>query len=273
MEHLKEIIIKGLWGTTRNIRWTNIHRDVNILVGINGSGKTSLLNILLGMARCDSKAIKKYKLTAAEIRSEQGDVVRSYAQNTIKGDVPVLVEFISTFDVLPKRNKKSESPLTSELLNIIYTTGSQEVSSFFDYRLKATNFPEQAGQINKRIQALYKLINKQFRLTQKEISIDVHTNKVVFKQGENIVPLDALSSGEKQFLLIIFKVFLMEEQPCLLLMDEPEMSLDIDWQFDLINIIRILNPNCQVIVSTHSPGIFGDGWGEKVVYMEDIQEL
>jgi predicted ATPase len=63
----------------------------------------------------------------------------------------------------------------------------------------------------------------------------------------------------------------MENAFYLLLMDEPEISLDIDWQFELINIIRELNPNCQIIISTHSPSIFGDGWGDKVVYMEDIK--
>ena len=63
------------------------------------------------------------------------------------------------------------------------------------------------------------------------------------------------------------RVFLMEEQPYILLMDEPEISLHIEWQYKLFEEIRHLNPNCQIITSTHSPSLFGDGWGDKLVFV------
>ena len=53
-------------------------------------------------------------------------------------------------------------------------------------------------------------------------------------------------------------------------MDEPEISLHIDMQYTLIDNLLKLNPNVQLIVSTHSPSIFGLGWGDKVVYSEDL---
>lgn len=277
MKYLKGIEIKGFWGTSLNIRWKNIHPDVNILVGINGSGKTTLLNLLWGLLNNDSKTIKKYKFSDVEIDDSEGLLIKSKVSKGKSKSIAVVAEkkhefkceYISTFDVIPPRHTSSASPLTLELLDLIYTTG-QRKNTFFDYRLKASNFPDQAASINKHIQSLYKLINDQFESTNKRIEVDVETNKLVFRQGEHIIQLEELSSGEKQFLLIIFKVFLMEKKPYLLLMDEPEISLDIDWQFDLINVILKLNPNCQMIISTHSPSIFGDGWGDKVVYMEDI---
>lgn len=88
-------------------------------------------------------------------------------------------------------------------------------------------------------------------------------------QEEEIEP-EQLSSGEKQLLLILLKVFLKEDKPFILLMDEPELSLHIEWQRQLIEAIQILNKNCQIILSTHSPSIFADGWGDKLVFMEDI---
>ena len=30
---------------------------------------------------------------------------------------------------------------------------------------------------------------------------------------------------------------------------------------------------CQLIISTHSPSIFGSGWGDKAIYMEDIMKF
>ena len=275
MEYLKEIVIENLWGSLKNIRWENIHPHVNILVGINGSGKTTLLNVLWGCLTGDLKLLKKYNLSCVFIRT--GNEGNMSIQRMLKksnphvsiGEIDFKADFISTFDIIPPNRSKSDSPITSELLDVIYTTGKGK-NTFFDYRLKTSNFPDQAAFINKRIQSLYELINAQFEATNKKIEIDIHTNKLVFRQGDNIIQLEDLSSGEKQFLLIIFKVFLMDEQAYVLLMDEPEISLDIDWQFELINIIRKLNPNCQIIISTHSPSIFGDGWGDRVVYMEDI---
>lgn len=45
---------------------------------------------------------------------------------------------------------------------------------------------------------------------------------------------------------------------------------DIRWQREIIDRIRQINPSCQIIIATHSPSMFGAGWGDKVVYMEDI---
>ncbi|GHS96732.1 ABC transporter ATP-binding protein [Bacteroidia bacterium] len=262
MAYLKDVSIDGLWGI-KNISWRHINKDVNIIVGINGSGKTTLLNLIWGFISGNDKILKKYAY--ADVFCDYSDYVLSE-----QTDSYVRAEFISTFDVIPLKNSKSESPLSIELSDIIYTTGKGK-NTFFDYRLKASNFPKQADSVNKRIQKFYKLIDKQFSATDKKIEIDPITNKVIFKQKSGgVIQLDDLSSGEKQFLLIMFKVFLMEEKPYILLMDEPEISMHIDWQFELINVIRELNPNCQVIISTHSPSIFGDGWGDKIVYMEDI---
>ena len=142
--------------------------------------------------------------------------------------------------------------------------------SFSDYRLKATNFPEEAGHINERIRMLFETVERLFAKTQKQIKIDPHTNHLVFMDGDEEIPLYKLSSGEKQLLLILMRVFLMEEQGYILLMDEPEISLHIEWQYRLFEEIRRLNPNCQIITSTHSPSLFGDGWGDKLVFVEDL---
>jgi len=71
-----------------------------------------------------------------------------------------------------------------------------------------------------------------------------------------------LSSGEKQLLLILLHTFLNKpaisnkNKTCTLIMDEPEISLHEDWQEILIEKVREINPNCQLILVTHSPIIF-----------------
>lgn len=279
MESIKEVYIEGLWGT-KKVHWYNINPDVNILVGINGSGKSSLLSLIHGLLGIHADIIKKYNLSTFIIEGYDGERFELIGEDSIGFTTESNSEeisfpgttFINTFDVISSKEDKDVSPLMRELLDVIYTTGEFK-RTFFDYRLKATNFPEQAGAINERIQSLYALINRYFAATRKRIEVDVKTNRLVFRRGEEVIQLEDLSAGEKQFLLIIFKVFLMEEEPAVLLMDEPEISLHVDWQHELINVIRELNPNCQLILATHSPSIFGDGWGDKIVYMEDILKL
>ena len=156
-----------------------------------------------------------------------------------------------------------------ELRNILYQTGE---NSFNDYRLKATISTQKALEVSVRIENLFLKINDLFSNTNKEIQID-STNKLVFEtEGENI-ELELLSAGEKQMLYILFKVFLMDEQPCVLLMDEPEISMHLSWQQKLIVLIRELNPNCQLIIATHSPSIFGKGWGDKITFMDNLIKM
>jgi predicted ATP-dependent endonuclease of OLD family len=63
---------------------------------------------------------------------------------------------------------------------------------------------------------------------------------------------------------------LEDGQEYVLMMDEPEISMHISWQYKLIDMILQLNPNVQIILTTHSPMIFSDGWGDKAIYMENI---
>ena len=80
----------------------------------------------------------------------------------------------------------------------------------------------------------------------------------------------ALSSGEKQLIVLLFTVFLQEKQPFILLLDEPEISLHFFWADKLIATILNLNPYCQLFIATHSEGIISEGWSSKIWYMEDI---
>lgn len=264
-----------MWGRL-DLQWEGIHDDVNILVGINGCGKTTLLNLM-----SDYYTGQKIKKGIAE--SISGTAI----------DSPVT--YIRSFDVPANVKKKTESMLLQELKHVINQNG--EGTSFFDYRMKMLNYPEKADMIQKRIDTFFKLVNTLFKETGKEITIDPKNNTLVFSiqkteeeyltadgkllagtdgqifYGANRkIQLDQLSSGEKQMLLILTTVFLQEEKPNVLLMDEPEISLHISWQDRLIEWIRQLNPYCQVILTTHSPNIFANGWEDKIVFIQDLEQ-
>ncbi len=269
---IKHIEMKGIFNQY-SLQW-DLNEDVNILVGINGCGKTTIMQSINALLSKNYSFLNN-KNSARNIgiyaTLKNGETI--FYDNTVKHEPKEIINhaLITTFDVPLKdktKIKQSESPLDKELKDLWYTLGTEE-PSFFNYRLKTTHYPEEADKINARIRHFFDIINNTFSETNKKIDIAVN-NEIIFRKEKSIITLTSLSSGEKQFLLILLSVFLMEERPYILLMDEPEISLHISWQQQLIDTIRKLNPNCQLIIATHSPSIFGDGWGDKIFFMEDL---
>ena len=72
-------------------------------------------------------------------------------------------------------------------------------------------------------------------------------------------------------LAILLTVLVEDGQPHVLFMDEPEVSLHIEWQKRLIDLVLELNPNVQIILTTHSPAVIMSGWMDKVTEVNDIE--
>lgn len=82
------------------------------------------------------------------------------------------------------------------------------------------------------------------------------------KKGETI-KYDQLSMGEKQILLLLLMVGNTKQEPCIFFMDEPDLSMHIDWKEILVKELHELNPNMQIILSTHAPSVI-TGWHDRV---------
>lgn len=80
---------------------------------------------------------------------------------------------------------------------------------------------------------------------------------------------DSLSSGEKQLLILLIETLLQKSQPYVFLTDEPELSLHIAWQRQIIPAILRLNPNAQIIAATHSPEV-ASKYRDSILKMERI---
>jgi energy-coupling factor transporter ATP-binding protein EcfA2 len=76
--------------------------------------------------------------------------------------------------------------------------------------------------------------------------------------------IQKLSSGERHLLTFLATILLMGEEQDFILLDEPEISLDIEWQEKLLSTISKLASNAQIIVVSHSPSIMGNYFDESV---------
>ena len=96
------------------------------------------------------------------------------------------------------------------------------------------------------------IIDKYLSNTGKTIILNDKNDSLIIKLDNQEIDIKKLSSGEKQ-LLIIFLNVLLENKPFILLMDEPETSLHVEWQISLIDDLRKIKNNIQIILVTHNP--------------------
>ena len=217
--YIKRIEIDGLWDRF-NIVW-DLRPDVNILSGINGVGKTTILNRSVGYLEQLSGEVKSDEKNGVHIFFDNPeatyipyDVIRSYDRPLIMGDFTAR---------MADKNVKSELDWQLYLLQRRY----------LDYQ------------------------------------VNIGNDIAFYQDGELLFPYK-LSSGEKQMLVILLTVLVQDNAHCVLFMDEPEASLHIEWQQKLISMIRELNPNVQIILTTHSPAVIMEGWLDAVTEVSDI---
>ena len=268
-DYIQSIEIKALWKGGKHIKW-ELNPQVNILSGINGVGKSTIIN---HSAR-SLKLIDSGEMQAGEVA--QGITIKLYPEDatSIKFDV------IRSFD-RPLLNsnlleKLADTRVKTELDWQIYKLQKR----FLDYQVNIGNQiieiltngnPEdhmKAALVSVPKTKFQNIMDELFKDTNK--TIDRKSNEIQFFQNGEVLTPYQLSSGEKQMLVIMLTVLVENGEHYALLMDEPEISLHIEWQKGLLKLIRELNPNVQIILSTHSPALIMDGWMDIVTEVEDV---
>lgn len=95
------------------------------------------------------------------------------------------------------------------------------------------------------------LVNKELRYDEVKVEIDV------FKEGaDEPLSLEKLSSGEKQLISILSRLYLADGRNYAVIIDEPELSLSLDWQRTLLPDLLRSGKCGFLLAATHSPFIF-----------------
>ncbi len=260
--YIRQIEIESLWSGKKHILW-NLDPHVNILSGINGVGKSTILNKIFKSVNTNGDVVN-HRLKGVQITVEPADATHLRFDIIRSLDSPVL-----DAETMTHVDTRIRSALDFQLYHL--------QRKYLDYQVNIGNriiealqqgnatLAQQLSEPKRRFQDI---IDDLFLETGKKI---VRTeNEIRFTQiGETLVPYQ-LSSGEKQILAILLTVLVEDQQPYVLFMDEPEVSLHIEWQKRLIDLIVELNPNVQVILTTHSPAVIMNGWMDHVTEVSDI---
>lgn len=291
------IAIKNLWGNkTFSIKF---NEDVNIFSGINGSGKTTILEIIHSVLNGDAQdedCCDKYE--GAQVFFSEGhvvDIISSGGKKCVtysKDGVEISKESflqqityacISSFDYTPfpveerRKLKEKYSWIRTELDYGI----AMALQEYYMYIVSLNNQvrraleqkPDKTDQLLKYFQDLFEMQDICDNLFAPHLKWDRESDEVSFLlteyENKKINPHE-LSAGEKQMLILLISTLVQKKREGIVLWDEPELSMHVDWQRILIATMQKINPNMQLILTTHSPFILYDGWENRVLNIQNI---
>lgn len=268
-DYIRRLEIKSLWSGHKHIVW-ELQPGVNVLSGGNGAGKSTILNRMeqhLRTAPVSGEIVGGTHLgvtidfSPSDATSIRYDIIRSFDRQLLQSD---------------RLRTLTDAAVSTELDWQLY----QLQRRYLDYQVNvgnrmiqlltsgAPNAKEEATEASAYKTMFLDLVDDLFSETGKRI--DRTSNELSFVQfGEQLSPYK-LSSGEKQMLIILLTALTQDRQPYVLFMDEPEASLHFEWQKRLIDMVLQLNPNVQIILTTHSPAVVMNGWADCVTEMSEI---
>lgn len=267
--YIKRIEIKSLWSGHKHIVW-ELQPGVNVLSGGNGAGKSTILNRMvqhLHAAPTSGEIMGGAHLGVcidfepSDATGIRYDIIRSFDRQLVQGDrlrtltdATVVTELDWQLYQLQRRYLDYQVNVGNRMIQML-TCGEP------DAREKAM----QAAELKNKF---LDLVDELFEETGK--TIDRQSNELRFLQYDELLTPYKLSSGEKQILIILLTVLTQDLQPYVLFMDEPEASLHFEWQKRLIDMMMMLNPNVQIILTTHSPAVVMNGWEDRVTEVNEI---
>lgn len=216
-------------------------------------------DVLASILYSEDESEYSIDISSFEKRKEEAELKKAYRQlDAIDTNISSKIQFhLNSVDSVIKKIKENSDGIDIKPLEALRKT-----RKVIELSLKAN---EKIIQVKKQINLFLEKL-KEF-MPDKKFTIE--SGKLAVKNNFGEIKVGKLSSGEKQLIILLIEALLQREQDYLLLADEPEISLHIEWQGKIIPAVRELNPNAQVIVATHSPEVAAP-YRDKIFNMSEI---
>ena len=295
--HIKNV--KGIKDLELSFKKDNEILDVIVLAGINGSGKTTILeaikdffdiffdnknnndndseksNINLEIFFEEFEKYSSYNLKRVKFLNtfhyEKSDHNTSSQNQTINN-----FESLAKIIYVPAENnfEKVKTDTTtllriSQFINIINSNVIKDIPSYIATRRNylATieedlTMKEVTNKVVNEINGIFNILELDVKL--KGFSKDEKTMPIFENSAGEEFNINDLSSGEKQLFLRTLSIKMLEPKNSIILIDEPELSLHPKWQQRIIEVYKKIGENNQIIIATHSPHILGSVSSENI---------
>ncbi|WP_178119655.1 AAA family ATPase [Pseudomonas sp. RGB] len=268
---------------------TNIVKNRNILISKEGERRDSRSTNFMALAQSPKKRGREDSHL-----SDQDGEVQSILYCDELFNFSLISDEIENLDDLDIFSKKNT--LDKTLYRLMRRFAALDQSSIVNENLTAlinsikgvfaaSNMPDELRRkldvyesnlyIN-RHEHFLKEANVFFRMTGREVFLDnegflsVRLDPIEVNKDE--VKWFNLSKGEKTLLSLLLAAFLSRGKSTIFLLDEPDLSLHLKWQKQLLTSLCRLAPEAQFIISTHSPAMVGTIDDERILNISSFSK-
>ena len=280
----------GLYNYTLNFTQGE-DKQLKIITGPNGYGKTTILQLIYALLCKDTDLF--YQIPFSEVDFLIDDYTIKVGQRRVavqpdeESDLPGDGEISIYFEVEGKKGASIEGPLELVLnsMNCFYLTDKRVLLRNREQRKRMEDadtdasmqsVAEKIAEIkkqgdNERGIEFFKELVSFFKFADKEMMVDEKLG-IRFKMNnasKTIIPVTALSSGEKHVLLQLFELVFDGKAGDLVMIDEPELSFHPAWLNVYVSVLEKIQEfkleegrEMQIIIATHSNLLVGGRWDE-----------
>lgn len=271
-----------------NINFENDEKilDVVVLAGVNGTGKTTVLEVIYdyfeNFQNDKNKINIELDLEEENYINQNNISKETYLNNLTKDSikkektpkviyVPAEINFQKVkFNLLALYKKRFLNKIDSYIIadipfyiqmRIINTANKESEKKLGNVR----------DEIIAEINGIFDILDMDTRL----IGMSTETTEIlpIFTNlsGDKF-DINELSSGEKQLFLRTLAIRMLNPENSIILIDEPELSLHPKWQQRIVDVYRKIGENNQIIIATHSPHILGSVRKENIMLLDKDDE-
>lgn len=197
-------------------------------------------------------------LNSTKIKEMQHDyikVLKTLNKWDAASDTKVNAFFDSLQNDIALRKKNNNQ------VNLQFLFKLSEVSRITSIIDKAEKTEEAKKEARRPIETFLNTVNRFIAngVYDKEICIDDDGVVHLKTNGNKAIDIQNMSSGEKQIVTFFaYLIFGLENtNQSIFIVDEPELSLHLNWQRQFVDSIIDVNNNVQLIFATHAPEMIG----------------
>jgi predicted ATP-binding protein involved in virulence len=192
----------------------------------------------------------------ANIISRKSEIIQNIS-NLGTNSEELINKTNSFFEKLQELKEKSEKKKNEDeaFIDIELITNKVQIDRM-EKLLKTID--EHKSIVDKHFEPINKfltIINRFFESSGKNIEIDTVGHIKIKKPNGKYDSIEALSSGERQLIIIFIHLIFEKRGSKVFIIDEPELSLHIHWQSIFTESVIEISPKTQFILATHSPEI------------------
>lgn len=220
--------------------------------------ESAYINSLLSKGEIDDSV--NVELVISQIRDLNLDIKDSMIREHYRQWIEIQTGLLKSHKKLIGMNDGNKTDIEKQQILSEYSESYYKLLS----SRKLYNKLESAIEEIKSVYLKKQLVLSPFNMFKNEINNFLSDSKrfdfsdageFIFTNNSRPLHISKLSSGEKHLIAILGRVSFSASNMSTFIADEPELSLHLEWQREILPSIRRLSPNTQVIVATHSPAI------------------